>query len=99
MASIKPEGLSRTTEEEHAYRRGFVQGLYAGLRLGGLTDKEVRSLDLMETISEWRYGRRRLDGPMKYLERYYPRSQKGWSFWDGYGNGAASWFLRDDHPA
>ena len=99
MTLIKPEGLSRTKEEELAYRRGFVQGLYAGLRLGGLTDKKVQSLALKATIAAWRYGRRSLISPMQYLERYFPRSQKGWCYWDGYGNGAASWFFAGDHHA
>lgn len=99
MTSIKPEGLSRSEEEERAYRRGFDQGLYSGLRLGGLTDKEVQSLALKTTIAEWRKGRRSLIHPMEYLERYYPRSPKGWSFWDGYGTGTESWSIPKDHPA
>jgi len=70
---MKPDGLSKTPEEEKAYRRGFDQGLYAGLRLAGVHEQAIYRLPYKERISRWRYGRLKLpDTPIQYLERFFP---------------------------
>jgi hypothetical protein len=74
---MKPEGSSSTPEEEKAYRRGFDQGLYMGLRLAGISDQTIHRLPYKERISRWRYGRAKLSAlPIQYLARFLP-SQSG----------------------
>jgi hypothetical protein len=64
-----PHGLSKTCEEEKAYRRGFDQGVYAGLRLAGLQDKDIQGLEYKQRINEWRHNRLELADPMRSTTR------------------------------
>lgn len=55
--------------EDKGYRQGFDAGLYAGLRICGLDEGDIRYLHYKLRIERWRKGKQRLRNPFDFSKK------------------------------